>query len=156
MKYRILTDLELKALENEFAKFLVASDIGSDEWVELNKKKQVKALEIVESFSDSIFEDVLSRISYLEKIDSKEIKIFKTNKNNIELIAIKTHPNNNINFTEIENFALFLEENIAAIEIYKGQKKYKPNRNQELFKMTEAGAAVTDEKFWRLMSKLVK
>ena len=156
MKYRILTDTELKALENEFAKFLVASDIGSEEWTELNKSKPEKAIEVVEHFSDSIFEDVLNRISYLELIDAKEIKIFKTNEKFIELIAIKTDPKNKIDFTKIENFGAFLDDNIDSIEIYKGKKNYTPSRNEELFKMTEAGAEIADEKFWRLMSKIIK
>lgn len=156
MRYRLLTDVELKALEDEFAKFLVASDISSEEWVKLNNTNPIKAVEIVEHFSDSIFEDVLNRVTYLEKIESKEIKIFKANEESIQLIAMKTNQNNLIDFTKIENFGDFLEKNIENIDIYKGKKKYSPNRNQELFNITEAGASITDEKFWLLMSKIVK
>lgn len=156
MKYRILTGTELKALEVEFAKFLVASDISSDEWVKTNKEDPIKAVEIVEHFSDSIFENSINRITNLEKIDAKEIRLFKTNKDNIELIAIKTSPDNDIDFTSIEDFGMFLDKNIDDIDIYKGQKRYSPNRNEELFNLTEAGTEIADEKFWNLMSKMVK
>lgn len=156
MKYRILTDVELKGLESEFAKYLVASNISSEEWVKVNKKEPLKAVEIVEHFSDSIFEDVLTRISYLEIVDSKEIKIFKTNELNIELIAIKTALDNDIDFKTIENFGKLLEEREEEIDIYKGVKKYSPDRNIELFNMTELGAEIADEKFWRMMNRIIK
>jgi hypothetical protein len=156
MKYRILTDVELKGLESEFAKYLVASNISSEEWIKVNKKEPLKAVEIVEHFSDSIFEDVLTRISYLEIVDSKEIKIFKTNEHNIELIAIKTVLDNDIDFKTIENFGKLLEERKEEIDIYKGAKKYNPDRNIELFNMTELGAEIADEKFWRMMNRVIK
>ena len=38
MKYRCLTDEELKELEPEFKQFLIVNHVHAEEWEELNKK----------------------------------------------------------------------------------------------------------------------
>ena len=77
MKYRCLSDEELKELEGEFKHFLISNNFYTEEWEELNKKKDKKVQELVEMFSDIVLDKALKNIRFLEHITQHDIKSFK-------------------------------------------------------------------------------
>ena len=46
LKYRLLTDDELKELEHEFKQFLIVNEIYDEEWRKLNAEKSKKVDEL--------------------------------------------------------------------------------------------------------------
>ena len=62
MKYRCLTDEELKELEQEFKHFLISNNVYTEEWEKLNKKKDKRVQELVELFSDVVLDKALKNI----------------------------------------------------------------------------------------------
>lgn len=139
MKYRHLTDDELKELENEFKHFLITNHIYTEEWEELNRKNDKKVKELVELFSDIVLEKALRNVKYLEHITKKDIKAFRCDKKEMTLIGITT-TNPEIDFMKHtpEKFA-------ADLNIFKTTKPYVKVREEEVFDLMEAGCSIIDE-----------
>jgi len=154
MKYRILSDEELKNLEEDFKKFLVASDISSEEWIKINSDSPEKAKEFVELFSDLVLQKVYESVQFIEHRSKTDLKVFKFEKDNIELVALKAK-SDKVDFSTLESINDSLKHRSSQIEIFRGSKKYDGERELELFDMFKKGCVVSTEDFWNLLEKLI-
>ena len=139
MKYRCLSDEELKELEEEFKHFLITNNVYTEEWVELNKNKDKRVQELVELFSDVVLDKALKNIEYLEHITSQDIKSFKCDENQMTLIGI-TSRNVAIDFTKD-----ILSECKDELDIFKTNKPYFKQRELEVFELLQSGCSIIDE-----------
>lgn len=139
MKYRSLTDEELKELETEFKHFLITNNVYTEEWEELNKKNDKRVQELVEMFSDIVLEKALKNIQYLEHITTNDIKAFGCFENEMVLIGI-TSLNTQLDFTK-NTLADFKDE----LNIFKTSKSYSNERELEIFQLLESGCSIIDE-----------
>ncbi len=90
LKYARLPLEELNKLEEEFVKFLVVNGITADDWLSIKENEPLNADKIVDQFSDVVWEGVLRKVSYLDKIEPDVSYFFKCNKEEIELVRILT------------------------------------------------------------------
>jgi len=139
MKYRCLSNEELSELEGEFKQFLISNNVYTEEWEELNLKKDKKVLELVEMFSDIVLGKALRNIKYLEHITPNDIKSFKCDTIEMVLIGIASK-NKKIDFTK-DVFADFAEE----LDIFKMSKPYHKDRELEVFDLLQSGCSIIDE-----------
>ena len=75
-KYRLLTQEELKPLEEDFVKFLSANTVAADDWDKIKKEDPKKAEGLIEIFSDIVWEKALEKIKCLEARTEKDMKVF--------------------------------------------------------------------------------
>ena len=139
MKYRILSDEELKELEGEFKHFLITNNVYTEEWEELNKTKDKKVMELVELFSDIVMDKALKNIRYLEHVTPHDIKSFWCEKDKMTLIGIASK-NKEIDFTK-HILADFSDD----LDIFKTSKKYYKERELEVFELLNSGCTIIDE-----------
>jgi hypothetical protein len=139
MKYRILTDEELKELEEEFKHFLITNNVYTEEWEKLNKQKDKKVQDLVEMFSDIVLDKALKSIKYLEHITPQDIKSFKCEEDKMTLIGIASK-NQNLNFTK-EMLSDYKDE----LDIFKTTKPYHKEREQEVFNLLQSGCTIINE-----------
>lgn len=139
MKYRSLTDDELKELETEFKHFLITNSVYTEEWEQLNKKGDKRVEELVGMFSDIVLEKALKNIKYLEHITATDIKAFGCFENEMVLIGI-TSSNKKLDFTK-NALADFNDD----LDIFKTSKTYNEEREMEVFQLLESGCSITDE-----------
>ena len=145
MKYRILSDEELKELEGEFKHFLITNNVYTEEWEELNKTKDKKVMELVELFSDIVLDKALKNIKYLEHVTPHDIKSFWCEKDKMTLIGIASK-NKEIDFTK-HSLADFADD----LDIFKTSKKYHKEREREVFELLQSGCTFIDqERFSKL------
>ena len=145
MKYRILSDEELKELEGEFKHFLITNNVYTEEWEELNKTKDKKVMELVELFSDIVLDKALKNIKYLEHVTPHDIKSFWCEKDKMTLIGIASK-NKEIDFTK-HSLADFADD----LDIFKTSKKYHKEREREVFELLQSGCTLIDqERFSKL------
>ncbi len=139
MKYGILSDEELKELEGEFKHFLITNNVYTEEWEELNKKKDKKVLELIEMFSDIVLDKAIKNIKYLEHITPQDIKSFKCDEEQMVLIGIASK-NQKIDFTKdaLSDFA-------DDLDIFKAAKPYHKERELEVFELLNSGCSIIDE-----------
>jgi Family of unknown function (DUF6495) len=153
MKYRRLTDIELGKLENRFIQFLVANTITGDDWAKIKVEKPEEASKLIDIFSEMMFETSLKKVEYLKFSEPKDIKIFHCGANSITLMGLTADDKTPVDFTQPFDTKQIMN-NIDGLSIYRSEKKYTGNREQELFKMMETGCLITDEHLFGMLEKL--
>lgn len=147
MKYRILSDIELKELEKEFIQFLVSNGIDDGEWKKINNNDPDKAIEMVEIFSDIVFEKAFKKVQFLEHVSPNSIKVFMFGSDKVYLIGIdSTHPDIDFRDRDVltalaSNFGEYKDK----LHIYKSNKDVSADRELEIFNMMKDGCLVIDE-----------
>ena len=153
MKYRRLSNEELKELEPEFIEFLASNSVTGDDWVKLKKESNDKAEEMIEIFSDIVLERALTKIECLEKRDEKDWKIFYCTKEQIHLIGLAVPVDSELDLRkEISTTDLFDEK----VEIYAADKTYTEGREIEMFKMIESGCTIGSIELFNMMTDLME
>ena len=152
MKYRILTDEELGAFEEDFKHFLIANGVMAEEWATMNTDDPGKALEMVGLFSDTVLQKVYEKIRFLEHRSKSACLVFKTNPREIELISIhSTHETADMSTPESIHEALVSQSH--NLTIFKTQKPYSKEREMEIHEMIGSGCVPSSEAFWISLEK---
>jgi len=150
MKYRMLTEAELETLKDDYIKFLIVNGIDAAEWQRIKGDEPVKAVNMLEQFSDFVLDQSLSKIEYLEYLDKIGIKVFKLDTEEIHLIGIDS----DLVFLDENALLKGLEENPSHFHIYTSSKKYFPDRHTEVFKMLQSGAQIIKKERWEMFKLL--
>ena len=148
MKFSRLSIAELKSLEKEFVEFLAVNGIDSDYWVTLKKEELSKAEDLIDVFSDLVWQKSIDKIKFLEHRTATSLKLFKCDKKSIELIGI----DGDIKDLKAKITHINSENKLA---IYHHKKEYSPNREKELFRMVKTGCSITDENLFNSIKKMV-
>ncbi len=153
MKYRQLTKEQFESLHKEFAQFLATQSIDVKEWNEIKKGKPNLAIQEMNIFSDIVWEDVLSKTHYLEHFSETTANFFKCDENEIHRIVIKV--NWDINLLKQEGFEWLMKNPLDnSVDIFKGSKKYKIERNKEIFDLIEKGSSISKGEIYNYFSAL--
>ncbi|MDB4107528.1 DUF6495 family protein [Bacteroidia bacterium] len=131
MNYTRIPKDELEELKQEFINFLVVNGITADDWVFIKENEPVNADEIINQFSDVVWESVLRSTEYLNKVESDTAYYFKCDAEEIHLIRI-------VKTTTVT------EQHITS-------KKYSKTRELELFQMIQNGCAIADGKDYKAL-----
>jgi len=156
-KYRLLTDEELNQLEGVFINFLAANSITASDWEMIKNKDIDKMDQLIEQFSDVVFEKTLANINLLEKRLHNKLLMYKFSENKINLLGIEIIKNCPIDFREEFNLSelsgLFTDKDLE-ISFILGDKPYFEDRKKEIFDLMESGAMISQNK--ELFSALEK
>ena len=156
MKYRRLTKEQFEELHQEFSKFLATQQIDSKEWNKIKVKNTELMEEELNLFSDLVWEDILTKTTFIEHISENDINLFKCHKNSIDRIYIKLNDLDR-NFLNNSDFKWFLKNPLhKSIEYFKGTKSYSLNRNQEIFKLIEMGGILSNGKLFTSLNELIQ
>ncbi len=153
MKYRRLTDIELGKLENSFIQFLVANTITGDDWAKIKVEKPDEALKLIDIFSEMMFETSLRKIEYLKFSEPKDIKIFQCGAESMTLMVLAADDKTPVDFTQPFDTKQIMQYT-EGLSIYRSEKIYTGNREQELFKMLESGCLITDGLLFGMLEQL--
>lgn len=153
MKYRQLTKEQFENLHQEFAQFLASQKIDVHEWNQIKTEKPAVALEEMNIFSDIVWDDVLTKTNYVEHFSKTSANLFKCDEKNMQRIAIKV--NWDINLLEQEGFEWLMKNPTDnSVEIFKGSKEYKNDRNLEVFDLIEKGSTISKGEIFNYFNKL--
>lgn len=155
MKYKRLNIEELKALEKEFVSFLASAQITGPDWEKMKKEEAAKAEELIDVFSDLVYEKVMSKINYLEYRDQKSMNIFHCMEDKIMLVGLRVKENSTFDLTAEDVFSQWNESTIKAVNVIKTEKKYTKDRGEEVFELLQNGCFITDDKLFKTISKLI-
>tara|TARA_R110001583_G_scaffold77491_2_gene210886 strand:- start:1768 stop:2238 length:471 start_codon:yes stop_codon:yes gene_type:complete len=155
MKYRQLTKEQFLELHKEFAEFLATQQIDLKEWNTIKKENPIMAEEELNIFSVIVWEDVLTKAEYLEHISENDINLFKCTSKEIIRIYIQLNDKTK-SFLNNVDFKWFLKNPLDdRIEYFKASKKYKKERNIELFELIEMGSSISKGKLFTTISQLI-
>ncbi|MBM3429400.1 MAG: hypothetical protein FJX99_00270 [Bacteroidetes bacterium] len=141
--YRCLSDEELNLLEDEFKAFLIVNNLFSEDWLNLNREDPAKAREVVELFSKTVFDQIISNSNYLILNSPKLIHLVKKENETLTAIWIKLKP------CHVDDITNMTEKdwNHDNLECYTGTKTTK-NINLEWFELMELGYQKTEIETW--------
>ncbi|MFT4758944.1 MAG: hypothetical protein ACI9XO_001014 [Paraglaciecola sp.] len=148
MKYRRLTTQELQELEAEFIRFLAVQSIPADDWEKIKVSDQNRVEELLEGFSDVVFEKTLNNIEYLEFKTTNDIKTFHCQADKIVMMGLFVEGEAAVDFKTQFSKEMLMElgkNTNAELKLYTAEKGYKDGREAELFKMMEGGCLISKE-----------
>jgi len=158
MKYRRLNRDELEDLREEFVQFLSANSIPADEWVRIKAEKPEVANELIDLFSDIVWEKILSKIDFLEMRKANAMRVMKFDDKKAEMVEIRME-GDRFDFTDPDTIRRVAEGsvdlNAFKPKVLKGSKTYTESREHELFHYLQNGAKPCKEVFWRAVQSMV-
>ena len=159
MKYRRLRADELKELEPDFVRFLAANALPADSWEKMKQESPEAAEELIEQFSEVVFEKVLANVEYLEFKTPKDIKVFHCQKDKIIMLGLEVKGETELDFTKTTDPAEMnrqIHTSGAKASVYRAEKQYKGDRKMELFKMMESGCLIAKGVLFQALDELTK
>ena len=151
MKYTLLSKEQLEALSEDFAKFLATQQIDVKEWNTIKSDRPKVAQEELELFSDLVWDDVLTKAKYIEHISPKQLDLFNCSVHSIHRIVVKI-AKDNFDFYNDADYKWFLKNlNHTSLTFFQAQKKYKKERNLELFDLIEKGGVISKGELYKNM-----
>ena len=155
MKYRQLTKEQFLELHQEFAEFLATQQIDMKEWDIMKQENSNMAEEELNIFSDIVWENTLTKIEYLDHISDRYINLFNCNSQEILRICVSLSDKNK-SFLNDSDYQWFLKNPLNdQISYSKGVKKYKKDRNKELFEMIEMGSEISEGALFQQINQLI-
>ncbi|PQB06593.1 hypothetical protein BST83_05020 [Polaribacter filamentus] len=154
MKYRQLTKEQFESLHEEFARFLASQSIDVKEWNQIKKEKPTVAEDEMNVFSDVVWDDVLSKTSYVEHFSETTANLFKCDEKVVHRIAIKI--NWDIDLLKQEGFEWLMQNPMDnSVDVFKGSKAYQSERNLEIFDLIEKGSSISKGEIFEYFNSLV-
>lgn len=157
MKYRRLSNEELKQLEPDFIRFLAANSIPGPDWEKIKTNKPEQAHALIDQFSDVVMEKVLENLKYLEFKSAKDIKLFYCGKEKMVLRGLQISGDAAIDLRQsipADELMTKLQSSNSKIETYTAEKAYAKERKMELFTMLENGCLISDGKLFEVLRDL--
>lgn len=93
MKYRCLTYQELDIAREGFMEFLYENGTNRFEWNILNDQSHVWATNLLEEYSDMVFDNMLKEIDYIKLNTGSELLCFEFEPEHYTLIRLKLESN---------------------------------------------------------------
>lgn len=160
LKYRRLNTPELDQLKDDFVKFLASNSIAADDWEKMKKEENDKAIGMIDIFSDMVFDRAISNIKFMEMRTAKDLKVFKCDTENIQLVGLTVGEENDLDLTDgkaLQQLASgeILLENYSP-KMYTSEKTYQDSREQELFKMMDMGCVPAPESLYMGLKSMIK
>jgi hypothetical protein len=155
MKYRILSDEELQHLEGDLKAFLIINGIHGEEWAKLNREEPQKAIELVGLFSDQVLQTVYEKVKFLEHRTPDSCLVFHFGENEQELIAIQKKHGSSVDLSTVEGIHTALTKTPADLSFFTSKKNYNDPREQEIHRLIEQGAVLSDSGFWNSLKEII-
>ena len=152
LKYRRLTKEELEPLAKDFAIFLASNSIDKKMWDELKSTQKETAEEMLDVFSDMVFEKALTSAKYLERIADTELQCYFFLPKSAHLVSLRYTGQDAFSFFDDDAFqqipALLKSD---SLELIQGTKTYQQTREEEMFDVLNTGAAIANGELYRMI-----
>jgi len=123
---------------------LAAQSIDAKSWNRLKNTDIDEVDRQLDAFSDLVWEDVLSKVKFLEHRTSDFCFVFQVNGELMSMLRF-SWLDQTVDWTTVELVDwLKTHWSNEMLEISKGTKKLNENRHQEIFKLIQQGASIVD------------
>ena len=154
MKYKRLDSSELKALEKEFIHFLASAQITGSDWEKMKLEELSKAEELLDVFSDLVYEKVMNKIEFLEYRDNKSLNLFRFTEDKVVLLGIRVKENSKLDLMAEGVFDQWKNSDSDAVNLVRSEKQYRGEKGVEVFELLQTGCFITDGKLFNLLQQL--
>lgn len=153
--YPILMGKELQLHEKDFISYLALSGIEAKDWEDIKKSNPAKMGEILQDFSNGIWASKLEKIKFLNVFTDKNLLSFAFFSDRAILIGLE----GNIDFStllsaDLSELQELIEKERSKLRIFKKDKSYTKDYNQEVFEILKLGGRIADERVFELLKSL--
>ncbi|MFT6807978.1 MAG: hypothetical protein ACJA01_001201 [Saprospiraceae bacterium] len=142
VKYRRFTTDELVGLEEDFSKYLVINGITSDDWLRLKSSETQKAEDIIDTFSDVIWQSILRKAQYIDLYEAQVITSYHCDAEAITMCGLFTK-DASFDFTTAESIALARNAPPKDLEYFSSKKVYTKSREEEIYDLIFRGGQIS-------------
>lgn len=155
MKYQRLSAEELETLKDDFIRFLASQGIDAEAWQKMKSEELSSAEEILDIYSDLVYDQGLSKCQYLEHISAKEFKSIHFTDDKATVLGIRVIKDSALNLNTSE-FQKVVQQGLVKneIEVFSAEKKHDEIREQEMFSWIKQGAYMADEVWFKELQRL--
>tara|TARA_X000001036_G_scaffold420149_1_gene440695 strand:- start:124 stop:606 length:483 start_codon:yes stop_codon:yes gene_type:complete len=151
VKYHKLSEIQFNEMHKEFAVFLATQSITKKDWAIIKYGKPELLDNYLNSFSDLVWDKILSDCEYLEYSSSDQLFLFHTKERLIDVLVLKIDSNladlNTSNgFKKVLNLM-----HSDQIDIFKSSKAYTPSRNMFIYEYLKKGAMISKGKRYEIL-----
>jgi hypothetical protein len=136
MHYPCLSLAQLEALETDFVAFLIVNGVEGETWKTLNETNPSKAQELVNLFSQVVWEKVLKETNYVKRLSESE-RIFGY-------------------LGEEQGVLLIGQQNPSGWVFHRAKKQWGGKRESEVFTLLQQGFERATEQEFTEVSQLIK
>lgn len=157
MKYARLSKEQFESLNEEFAIFLASQSIEKIQWDQIKSKNPTLTDELLNFFSDMVWDQSLDKIIYLENRSDHHLFLFKCEDTRIDLILIKLEED--CPSLMQKDYKQWLEEHLSdpRVAFFVSSRSFQDDFKGEKFKLINKGATFSEgETFEDLKSFLSK
>ena len=154
MKYKRLRLDELQELEPEFVHFLAANQITAPEWVEMKANDIERVDELIDLFSDMVFERVLQKIHYVQYLTRQDKMVFHCKEDSLHMLGIQLSDESGLDLTDPDFYEQWEQSgDSAGITVYAKENPYTEQREKVIFQLLESGCEIVDEQVFEALWK---
>lgn len=155
MKYKRLSIEELQVLEKDFIQFLASAQITGPDWEKMKKEEPAKADELIDVFSDVVYDKVLNKIKYLEHREAKSLNVFCFGETSVRLVGLRVKEKSALDLTAEDVLIQWNDAAANSVTAVSSEKKYGVDKQTEIFEMLQTGCLITDERLFNAISAML-
>ena len=152
MKYSRLSLQDLQDLETEFVEFLVLNGIPAEDWEELKKQDSDKVEQVIDHFSDVIWESVLRKTEIVEHRRKEKLTICRVENGKLITLLIRSS-DPELDFTKPADLKTVFEDvnkHVVSLQTDEIEK----SEPEQLFELLEVGFYISkDPEYMKLLDE---
>ena len=144
LKYRSLTQDELKSLETEFKHFLIINELHDGEWSALATNDPEKAQGFIDLFSNIVLEKVYQKAAGLFQVGTDFVSVFHLENPTWKVYHFTTKAHGLLEGLNAENFIQIILEHTTSFELHVGSKESSEQKASAVHELICKGANILD------------
>ena len=143
MKYARLSKEQFESLNEKFALFLAAQSIDKIQWDQIKSQNPSLTEELLDLFSDIVWDQSLDKIIYLENRSDHHLFLFKCENARIDLILIKLKEDCPSLMQKDYKYWLAGHLSDPRVTIFESSRSFPEDFKGEKFKLMNKGATIS-------------
>ncbi len=143
MKYARLSKEQFESLNEKFALFLAAQSIDKIQWDQIKSQNPSLTEELLDLFSDMVWDQSLDKIIYLENRSDHHLFLFKCENARIDLILIKLKEDCPSLMQKDYKHWLAGHLSDPRVAIFESSRSFPEDFKGEMFKLMNKGATIS-------------
>lgn len=152
-KYRPFTTEELEGLEDDFARYLVINGITSEDWLRIKTENSHTAEEILDTYSDVVWESMLRRAQYIDLYERQVITTYHCAERHISMVGLMTE-DTTYDFTTAASIARAQIAPPSDLQYISGHRPYTDIREAEIYALIQRGGQISDGRLYESITVL--
>lgn len=149
VKFRLLSLDELKELEKEFIDYLVVTGIAVEDWEKMKSDNPEKTANIIDLFSDVIFENIMQKTNYIQWRGEKELRTAQCLKDKFAIVGLDASKIQDANFKDSKYLNSAIQNPPSNLKVFTTEIHYEISREEEIFNMTQCGYQISDGELFK-------